>query len=196
MLNGMLRYGRKVALGLTMLFALVAYSGQASAESGSSTGGRYMLINQFGEPVTDSDYPSKFKLVFFGYTFCPDICPTTIQVISDALDMLGPKAAKIQPIFISVDPKRDSPRVIRQYLSNFNAGFIGLTGSQPLIERAAQVYKVKYEKVASTSGDKDDYSMDHSASVFLMAPNGTFIVKFAYGMSPDDMAKRLSEIVR
>ncbi|MCW9045207.1 MAG: SCO family protein [Alphaproteobacteria bacterium] len=162
----------------------------------SPIGGRYMLLNQFGETVTDSDYPSKFKLVFFGYTYCPDVCPTTIQVISDALDLLGKKSNRVQPVFISVDPDRDTPQVLREYLASFRPGFLGLTGSKALVDRAAKIYKVKYQKVTTNDDDADDYTVDHSASVFLMAPNGKFIVKFAYGMQPEAMAKRLDEIIR
>ena len=133
----------------------------------------------------------KFQLIYFGYTFCPDICPTSLQVISQALDMLGDKASLLKPYFITVDPERDNPKVMNNYVKYFNQDLVGLTGTKVMIERVAKQFKVRYEKVIEEGADPDLYIMDHSASVFLMAPDGEFITKFAHGISAKQMVESL-----
>lgn len=155
-------------------------------------GGKFMLIDHNGKLVTEKDLLGKFQLIYFGYTFCPDICPTSLQVTSLALDMLGDRAGLIQPYFITVDPERDNAQVMKNYVKYFNQNLVGLTGTKTMIERVAKAYKVKYEKVIEEGGDPDLYIMDHSASVYLMAPNGEFITKFAHGISAQQMVEGLN----
>lgn len=156
-------------------------------------GAKFMLIDHNGKLVTEKDMLGKFQLIYFGYTFCPDICPTSLQVMSLALDMLGERAALIKPYFITVDPERDNAQVMKNYVKYFNQDLVGLTGTSTMIERVASGYKVKYEKVMEEGGDPDLYIMDHSASVYLMAPNGEFITKFAHGISAKQMVDGLND---
>lgn len=193
-------FPRLLALFLALVFSLM--SGVAAAETApvanqeedvqpSSIIGRFLLVNHFGEAVTDLDYRGKFQLVTFGYTFCPDICPTTLVNMAQALKLLGASAERIQPLFVSVDPERDTPKVLREYVTYFHPDFIGLTGTPDLVKRVADNFKVKYEKVVDPNRDPKLYSVDHSAGIYLMAPDGQFVVKFAHALPPDELAKRI-----
>jgi protein SCO1/2 len=155
--------------------------------------GRFMLVDQHGQLVTDEDLLGKFQLIYFGYTFCPDICPTALAVISQALHRLGEKAELIQPYFITIDPERDKVDVMRGYVKYFNERIIGLTGTKAMIERVAKQYRVRYEKVLEEGADPELYLMDHTAAVYLIAPDGTFITKFAYGINANQMVEKLLE---
>ena len=157
--------------------------------------GRFMLSDQYGRLVTEQSMRGKYQLIYFGYTYCPDICPNTLQIVSLALDQLGDAARQIQPYFITVDPQRDSVQVMRNYVDYFDPRLIGLTGSKSMIENMTRQFKVRYEKVASESGDPALYLMDHTASLYLMAPDGSFITKFAYGLSAEQLARELTDIL-
>ncbi|MFA7096589.1 MAG: SCO family protein [Gammaproteobacteria bacterium] len=161
----------------------------------SAIRGRFMLMNHYGETVTNLDYRGKFQLITFGYTFCPDICPTTLFNMAQALHLLGESAKQIQPLFVSVDPERDTPKVLREYVAYFHPDIIGLTGPAELVKRAADNFKVKYEKVIDPNRDPRLYAVDHSAGIYLMAPDGQFIVKFAHALPPDQLAERLRAIL-
>jgi protein SCO1/2 len=130
--------------------------------------------------------------VFFGYTYCPDLCPTELQVMSAALDSLGAKADAIQPIFISFDPERDTPAVLKQYVSNFHPRLVGLTGTPEEVAAAAKAYRVYYSKVPNSSAP-DTYLMDHSTITYLMDPQGKFLKHFSYSTDSAAMAKALEE---
>lgn len=182
---------------MALLVALCAFSVGAHAES--QIGGRWLLKNHFNEVVNDQDFTGKFRLIFFGYTFCPDVCPTSLSNVADAMEILEKTEGfneDIQPLFISVDPKRDTPTVLREYVSNFHPKIIGLTGTESLIKRTADLFKVKYN-IAPESKGKDDefYLIDHSAGLYFMSPTGIFITKFAHGISGADIAKRILEIL-
>jgi protein SCO1/2 len=154
----------------------------------AAIGGPFSLIDQDRVPRTEKDYSGKFMLVFFGYTFCPDVCPTTLAVISAALDKLGPRADKIVPIFISVDPKRDTPEKLKNYLASFGPRFVGLTGADKNVAEAAKAYRVYYQ---AHTGEGDNYSVDHSSVIYLMSPDGRFIVNYSLETSPDALAQDL-----
>ena len=143
-------------------------------EGAPLVGGSFALIDGDRKPVTDQDFRGKFMLVYFGYTFCPDACPTTLNDIADAMDKLGPTAARVQPIFITIDPKRDTPAVIKQYAANFSPILLGLTGTSEQIARVAKEYRVYYAEHRTGPGP-NDYSMDHSSVIYLMGPDGHFI---------------------
>lgn len=156
-------------------------------------GGPFTLVDQTGKTVTDQDYRGRYMLVFFGYTHCPDICPAELQIMAAALDKLGQDKSKIVPIFISVDPERDNPQVLASYLKNFGPEFVGLTGSPDQIAAAAKAYRVIYSKVENQE-HPNDYTMDHSALIYLMGPNGDYVAHFAYGTTPDQMAEALHRL--
>jgi len=158
-------------------------------------GGPFTLTDHTGKRVTDQDFRGKFLLVFFGFTNCPDVCPTALQVMAAALDKLGPNAARITPVLISVDPAHDTPAVLATYVASFHPRLVGLTGSQAEIDAVAKAYRVYVKKVPdpkSTAG----YTMDHSSIIYVMGPDGSYRAHFTHATSPDVMAERLSGLLQ
>lgn len=153
-------------------------------------GGPFTLTDHNGRRVTDQDFRGKYMLIFFGYTYCPDVCPSELQVISAALDQLGPTADKIQPIFITIDPARDTPETMKVYVSNFHPRLVGLTGSEEEIAAVAKAYRVYYRKQEAKE-NATDYLMDHGSLVYLMDPNGKFVKPFTYSTDAKAMADGL-----
>lgn len=188
-----------------MIIALVAALGLAAGAAlfwrieaptpGSHTqadvGGPFKLVNQDGQTVDQSILEGRWSIVFFGFTYCPDICPATLQSVSAAQAQLGPRADQLQTVFISVDPERDTPEQLKTYLSldAFPDGVIGLTGSPEQVEQVAKSYYVYYRK----SGEGPDYTIDHSTAAYLMDPKGRFNRVLAYGIAPDEMARLIRE---
>ena len=161
-------------------------------------GGDFELINQYGETVRNSDFLGGYMLIFFGYTYCPDVCPTTLSTISTALDTLGDSAAAITPIFVTVDPERDTPGYLKDYLQHFHPAIQGLTGSVEKIKKVAKAYGVYYAKVqeeSDTDTDADDYLMDHTSLTFLMGPDGEYSAHFGHSTSADAMAEKIAGIL-
>jgi len=155
-------------------------------------GGPFTLVDQNGKTVTDRDFRGRYMLVFFGFTHCPDICPAELQVMSAALDALGPKADKVAPIFITLDPERDTPELMGAYVGNFGPSFVGLTGSLEAIAEAAKAYRVTFSKFEYKGQDGNyGYSIDHSALAYLMGPDGEFITHFNYGTPASKMTETL-----
>src|SRR5689334_22780360 len=140
-------------------------------------GGPFSLTDQTGATRTEADFRGKYMLVFFGYTYCPDVCPTTLAVMSEALKMMGQRADKIAPVFITVDPKRDTPDKLKSYLDSFGPQFVGLTGSTQDIANVAKEYRVYYRE--QSPDQKGDYAVDHSGVVYLMDPNGMFVANYS-----------------
>ena len=153
-------------------------------------GGPFSLIDQTGKAVTDKDFRGRYLLVFFGYTFCPDVCPSGLQVISAALDQLGPDAEKITPVFISIDPARDTPEKMGAYVKSFHPRMIGLTGSAADVAAAIKAYRV-YAKKVPDDRNPADYTMDHSSVVYLMGPTGELVTFSAEIGKPDVLAEQL-----
>ncbi len=160
-----------------------------------SRGGRYILQNHLGQAVMDTDFHDTYQLITFGYTSCPDICPTSLQTISSALKALGDKAEKIQPIFITLDPERDTTTVLKQYVGFFHPRMIGLTGSTSAIKAVAKKYKVRYEKEFAEGADPDSYSVNHSTGIFLFGKEGVFLKTFPHRISPKKMAELIDELI-
>lgn len=184
------------SLPLVLLLLLLALSPlTVTGQEVSPINGRFLLMNHYGEMVTDRDFGNRYQLIYFGYTFCPDVCPSALLEITRALELLGDDAARIQPLFISVDPERDTPQILRDYVAYFHPSIVGLTGSPELIARTAANFRVSYEKVLVPGMPPDQYQMDHSAGVFLLAPDGRFLVKFAHGMPAKDMAARIRDFL-
>jgi cytochrome oxidase Cu insertion factor (SCO1/SenC/PrrC family) len=158
-------------------------------------GGPFTLIDHTGKRVTDQDFRGKFLLVFFGFTNCADVCPTALQVMAAALDKLGPNAARITPVLISVDPAHDTPAVLATYVASFHPRLVGLTGSQAEIDAVAKAYRVYVKKVPdpkSTAG----YTIDHSSIIYVMGPDGAYRSHFTHATSPEVMAERLSGLLQ
>lgn len=155
-------------------------------------GGPFTMTDQNGRRVTEKDFLGKHMLVFFGYTYCPDICPTELQVMMAALDQLGPDAEKVQPVFVSIDPARDTPEVMKAYVENFGSRLIGLTGSPEEVAAMAKAYRAYYAKSGDTSSP-DAYLMDHSSIIYLMGTDGRFVKHFAYTTDAGRLAGELRE---
>ena len=157
-------------------------------------GGPFALTDQFGKPRTDADFRGHYMLVFFGFTNCPDICPVELQTISDALDQLdAQRAANVTPIFITVDPERDTPEALRTYVANFHPRLVALTGSVESIGAVAKAYRVYYAKATGTNAPSDPsaYILDHTAVVYLMGPQGEYVTHFSPGTTAQAMAEDL-----
>ena len=157
--------------------------------------GGFNLIDETGQPVSQDSYTGKFRLVYFGFTFCPDVCPMQLEVVSRALDI-----AKISPdwlttLFITLDPERDTPEDMAIYTDNFHKNIIGLTGSLDQIQQAAKAYKVYFQKVSDpeTTGG---YTVDHSSIVFLMGPDNNYRQHFTHRDSAEDIAEKITTIIQ
>ncbi len=165
--------------GLVLFFgAILIITGRAPSPIGSAVaavGGPFHLEDQNGKPVSDQDLKGHPSLVFFGFTHCPDVCPTTLFDMSQLLRKLGPDADRVGAVFITVDPERDTPAVMKDYLSNFDPHLRGLTGDQASINAAIKAYRVYAKKVPLEGGD---YTMDHTAIVYLMDKDGHFVAPF------------------
>jgi protein SCO1/2 len=154
-----------------------------------TVGGAFTLTDQNGRPRSDADFRGKLMIVYFGYTHCPDVCPSDLMAITQALDDLGPAAEGVQPVFITIDPERDT-RGLAEYVSAFHPRLIGLTGSPEEIRRVANSYKAFYVKVQDERGG--DYSIDHAGVIYLMGRNGEYLGFMPPQTAPD----RLTEILR
>jgi len=180
------------ALGVVTHLAVPQGGGADVAASG--IGGPFSLVATDGSVVTEKSFPGQLKLVLFGFTHCPDICPMGLATMSAALDQLGPKAARVQALFISVDPERDTPAVLRDYVSVF-PGIIGLSGSAEAVAAAAKAYRVYVARVSPTGGAVEpgstDYVVDHTALIYLMAGDGSYLGFFKSGTGADEMAAAL-----
>ncbi len=157
-------------------------------------GGPFTLTDQHGKKVTDADFRGRHMLVFFGFTNCPDICPAGLQLIAAALDKLGSKAANVTPIFISVDPERDTPEKLAAYVKNFDDRIVGLTGTQEEVTAVAKAYRVFYEKTPNESSSSD-YGMNHTSIIYLMRPDGTYVAHFTPMTTVEQMVEKLSSVL-
>jgi protein SCO1/2 len=153
-----------------------------------AVGGPFHLIDQNGKKVSDRDFRGRYMLIYFGYTFCPDVCPTTMAVMAEALDKMGAARRRIVPVFITVDPARDTPQVLKSYVAAFGADFIGLTGSGEAITAAEKAYKVY---AAKEPLEKGGYAMSHSSVIYLVGPDGKLVSFYDEAISPPDLAKDL-----
>lgn len=158
---------------------------------GAELGGPFQLVDQDGQTVTDASFAGKFMLIYFGFTFCPDVCPTELQAMATAIDDLGASGEKVQPILISVDPARDTPAQLKSYVASFHPRLVGLSGSDEQVAAAAKAYRVYYAKgPADADGN---YVMDHTSFVYLMGPDGKLRSVFRAGASPEAMAAEMEK---
>jgi cytochrome oxidase Cu insertion factor (SCO1/SenC/PrrC family) len=156
-------------------------------------GGPFSLTTHTGERVSNETFRGKFMLLVFGFTYCPDVCPTELQVVSAALDQMGAKAADIQPLFVTIDPERDTPAALAPYVGNFHPRLVGLTGTAEEIRSIAAAYRVYYARAKGGSGD--DYLMDHSSIIYLMDRDGRFLKHFSYTTDAAALAEGISRAI-
>jgi protein SCO1 len=191
---------------LAALLALLLCLGPAAAQAtrslellrGEETGiiPRYLLQDPNGRAVSSEDFRGRYQLIAFGYTYCPDICPTTLVEMAEILKQLGDKAGAVQPIFISVDPERDTGKVLKTYTEFFDPRILGLTAPPALLRRTADNFKIRYAKVRQAGKDPQHYAVDHSAGMFLLGPDGNLIKKFPFATPVIDISGQISEIIK
>jgi protein SCO1/2 len=182
-----------IAAGVLLALALrETPRGAAGTALASAIGGQFQLIDQNGKPFSDANLKGKWHLIFFGYTHCPDACPTALNEMSLALDRLGIKRDEVGVVFITVDPERDTPGVLKSYVQSFDAPIVALTGSPEAVAQAAKAYRVFYAKHPRADGD---YDMDHSAVIYVMNPEGRFTATFTPDSSADAIVQRLQKLI-
>ncbi len=164
--------------------------GRSIVTGQADVGGPFRLTDQNGKTVSDTDFRGRYMLIYFGYSFCPDVCPTTLSVMAQALDKLGGESRRVTPVFITIDPERDTPQVLGDYMKAFGPNFVGLTGSAAAIKDAEKKYRVYAVKKPL---EKGGYGMDHSSVMYLMGPDGKMISFYDEAISPDDLAKDLRQ---
>jgi cytochrome oxidase Cu insertion factor (SCO1/SenC/PrrC family) len=157
-------------------------------------GGPFTLVDHKGRAVTEQDYLGSFVLVFFGYTFCHDVCPTALGDIAQAIDELGSDSVGVIPLMITIDPERDTPAVLAEYVPLFHDRFIGLTGTKKQIKDIADLYRIFFSRVESTQYTY--YLMDHTSFVYLLNPEGNVVSLFRYGTSPKEIAFNIRKRLR
>jgi len=193
----MLRLALIAVAAFTIAVGIVAFwpkSERAPAPTAQTLiGGPFTLTDTEGKRRTDAEFRGKHMLVFFGFTNCPDFCPTALVTMSQALEKLGGKADKLAPILITVDPERDTPAQLKNYAQNFDKRIAMLTGSAEEIAAVARAYRVYYAKRPLEQAG--EYTMDHSAYIYLLGPDGKYLTHFRHGIAPDDLAKALAKVL-
>lgn len=198
-----LRAVRAVAYALALLLAAGAAAafwlrpqagmeqrlGGMSVPPGVAIGGPFRLTDHTGRQVTEASYRGRLMLIFFGFTHCPDICPTELQSIAEVLDRLGPAAGRVAPLFVSIDPERDGPEELARYVALFDDRIIGLTGTAEEIASVARAFRVYYAKVHPP--EASSYTMDHSSFTYLLDGEGRFLALFRHGTPPEEVAQAI-----
>ena len=186
------RYGLWAAVVILLVAVGLVYylrdQDGAPLMAGANIGGPFSLVDQNGEPVTEASLKGHPSAMFFGYTFCPDICPTTLYDMTELMQELGPEADKLKVYFVTVDPERDTQEAMAEYLSAFDPRFTGLTGTREQVDQIIAAYRVYARKVER---EKGPYLMDHTAVVYLMDKTGAFVAPFNAKRAPEDAAADL-----
>ena len=158
-------------------------------------GGGFSLVDQDNQVRTDKDFRGQYMLIYFGYTFCPDVCPTSLGILADSYDALDKSVKdRIQPLFISLDPARDTPAVIKPYVKAFHPDFIGLTGTVAQLKEATKAYRVHWRKFVPEGSDPEkDYAVDHSSLTYLIGPDGNFLTLFPHGSRQEFMVSTINK---
>jgi len=183
-------------LAVIVVVAGIALAGRLALlpAGGQAIGGPFILQNGHGQLVRDSDFRGRWMLVYFGYTYCPDVCPTTLATLAHALAALPKgKADKVVPLFISIDPERDTPALIGDYVAAFSPALVGLTGTPEQVALAAKAYKVFFRKVPDKDNNPQAYTMDHSGVLYLMNPEGRFVTVYDYSVTVAALARDLGQ---
>lgn len=188
-----------LALGLAAWLGWMRFTAPPAGNmTGSTLGGAFSLVDQDGRPVTDADFKGKYRLMYFGYTFCPDVCPTDVAYLAKGLKAYEAsrpdRAARVQPIFVTVDPGRDDPAALKAFVSAFHPRLIGLTGSEAQIAAAKKAYGIYSRKVATS--DPENYLVDHFAVFYLFGPDGAPIAFLPHGSTAAEVTAMLETYVR
>ena len=185
------------ALVLCAILLFKLYERQFLMTSGSTgtadVGGPFELVNQDGAKVTEKDFEGQLLLIYFGFTFCPDACPTALGVMGAAIEKLDVAGERVTPILISIDPARDTPQALKDYVGNFHPRMVGLTGTDEQIAKVAKEYRVFYQKAPGATGE--DYLMDHSTLIYLVGPDGKFLTYFGPQATPDEVAEAIRKFL-
>lgn len=179
-----------LAAGLAIALWTLSPGGPMDQVGAASIGGDFTLVDQNGKTRRAEDFRGKLMLIYFGYTYCPDVCPTELQTMAEAVDRLGKKGEEVQPIFITVDPERDTPDQLRLYAESFHPRLVALTGTKEQVAAAARAFKVYYAKRPQEGGE---YLMDHSSFVFLMGRDGRYLMHFVPGTPPERMVEAIEK---
>lgn len=194
-MNRLLRIALASLVGLVIAAGIAWWQVQHATRqvetSAAAVGGPFRLTDHTGKAVTDADYRGKHLLIYFGYTFCPDVCPTELSTMAAAMDKLGPVAERVQPLFISVDPERDTVAHMSGYVPLFHPKLVGLTGTPEQVAEVARAYRVYAKKAQGSTGEA--YLMDHSSFVYLMGPDGKFVAVFPGGTGAEKMAEDIKK---
>jgi cytochrome oxidase Cu insertion factor (SCO1/SenC/PrrC family) len=188
-----------LAIALVMLVALlIGYAfqqggGKSIVTGKALLGGPFTLVDQNGKPRTEKDFLGQNLLIYFGYTFCPDVCPTELAKVSQAMDLL-PKDANVTPVFITIDPARDGVKEMKAYAAAFSPKLVALTGTEEQIRSAAKAYRVYYAK--NNSSGSTEYLMDHSSIIYFMGKSGEYIAHFTVESTPEQIAARAREALK
>jgi len=182
--------GLAVVLAVAVALIMVERGGGQRGSGMPDIGGPFELVDHTGQTVNEQSWPGQHLLIYFGYTFCPDVCPTELQIMTVALDELGGEAERIQPLFVTVDPARDTVPAMADYVGAFHARMVGLTGSDQQIRAAARTYRVYF-----ALGEGEDYLVDHSSFIYLMSPDGQLLTYFPANSDPTAMAGRIAELL-
>ncbi len=180
------------ALVLCGILLFKVWENQCTGAGSSGTadvGGPFELVNQDGVKVTDADFRGKLLLIYFGFSYCPDACPTALGVMGAAIEKLDVAGERVTPILISIDPARDTPQALKEYVGNFHPRMVGLTGTDEQIAKVAKAYRVFYQKAPGATGE--DYLMDHSTLIYLMDGEGKFLTYFGPQATPDEVAEAI-----
>ena len=174
------------ATALSAAIACALWGGPPAARA-AAIGGPFELVDHTGKTVTEESFGERHLLVYFGYAWCPDVCPTELIVMGDAMDELGALGDEVQPLFITVDPERDTVDALADYVPSFHPRLVGLTGSEEQIRAAAQAYRVYYR--LNEADEDGDYLVDHTSYVYFMDPDGDYLTHFVFGQGPEKMAE-------
>lgn len=179
-------------LGAKMLEAKTI-SGPGLIQTSASIGGPIEMVDQHGNPITEAAFSGRPAVIYFGYTYCPDVCPTSLQTVTEAMDSLGSDSEKVQPIFVTVDPKRDTPEIVGDYAAAFHDDMVGLTGSETQIAQTAKTFRVIF--VVRDQGRGDDYLVDHSSYYYLMDADWKLAAVMQHDITPEQMAAAIKQLL-
>jgi len=180
-----------VAAAATLALLLLGPTRDGGGRGVALIGGPFELVDHEGRAVREEEFRGRLMLVYFGYTWCPDVCPTELQAMSAALDLLGSDAKAVAPVFVTVDPERDTPQVMADYRGHFHPSLAALTGTPQQVAAAAKAYRIYYAKAKAER--PGEYLMDHSSFVYLMDRKGGYLTHFAPATTPEAMAARIRE---